>query len=112
MTTRPRRILTGRDLEVLQALDRTPLTAGQMLTLSRTFAHPFGSERMVRERLQALGSAGWVRSGRYATTSQGAGQNYYHLGRTGYRILYGETAQPPTKRYFAPISLARQHHTR
>jgi protein involved in plasmid replication-relaxation len=112
MTTLARRILTGRDLEVLQALDRTPLTAGQMLTLSLTFAHPFGSERMVRERLQALGSAGWVRSGRYATTSQGAGQNYYHLGRTGYRILYGETAQPPTKRYFSPLSLARQHHTR
>src|SRR5665213_1983286 len=112
MTTRQRRILTGRDSEMLQALDRTPLAAEQLLKLSQTFQHPFGSERMVRERLQALGAAGWVRSGRYATTSQGAGQNYYQLSRTGYHILYGETAQPPTKRYFSPISIARQHHTR
>lgn len=112
MATRARRLLTGRDLEVLTALDRTVLTAGQVLKLSRTFAHPFGSERMARERLAALCSAGWVQSGRYATVGAGAGQNYYQLSRTGYRILYGERAEPPTKRYFAPVSLARQHHTR
>lgn len=112
MATRRRTQLTTRDENVLQALDYTPLTAGQLLLLSRTFTHPFGSERMVRERLFALGSAGWVCSARYATTSQGAGQNYYRLTRTGYKILYGESAQPPTKRYFSPISIARQHHTR
>ncbi len=112
MTTRPRRILTGRDLEVFQALDRTPLAAEQLLKLSRTFQHPFGSERMVRERLAALCSAGWAQAGRYATIGNGAGQNYYQLTRTGYRILYGETSVPPTKRYFAPISLPRQYHTR
>jgi hypothetical protein len=112
MTTRPRRILTGRDLEVLTALDRTPLTAGQLLALSRTFAHPFGSERMVRERLAALGASGWVQAGRYATVGAGAGQNYYRLTRTGYRLLYGENVEPPTKRYFAPVSLPRQRHTR
>lgn len=112
MTTRPRRLLTGRDLEILTALDRTPLTAGQLLKLSRTFAHPFGSERMARERLAALCSAGWVQAARYATVGAGAGQNYYRLSRTGYRILYGGTAEAPTKRYFAAVSLARQHHTR
>ncbi len=48
----------------------------------------------------------------YATVGEGAGQNYYQLSRTGYRILYGERAEAPTKRYFAPLSLARQHHTR
>jgi hypothetical protein len=112
MTTRPRRILTGRDLEVLTALDRTVLTAGQLLKLAATFTHPFGSERMVRERLAALGSAGWVQAGRYATVGAGAGQNYYQITRTGYRILYGESAEPPTKRYFAPVALPRQHHTR
>lgn len=112
MTTRPRRFLTGRDLEVLTALDRTVLTAGQLLKLSRTFTHSFGSERMVRERLAALAAAGWVQAGRYATVGAGAGQNYYQLTRVGYRILYGEQAQPPTKRYFAHLSLARQHHTR
>lgn len=112
MTTRPRRLLTGRDLELLTALDRTPLTAGQLLKLSGTFAHSFGSERMARERLAALCDAGWVQAARYATVGNGAGQNYYQLTRTGYRILYGEQAEPPTKRYFAPISLARQRHTR
>jgi hypothetical protein len=112
MTTRPRRLLTGRDLEILTALDRTPLSAGQLHVLSRSFARGFGSERMARERLAALCSAGWVQSGRYATIGPGAGQNYYQLARTGYRILYGERAEPPTKRYFVPISLPRQHHTR
>ena len=112
MTTRVRRLLTGRDLEVLTALDRTVLTAGQICMLSRTFDHPFGSERMARERLAALCAAGWVQSARYATVGNGAGQNYYQLTRTGYRILYGEQAEAPTKRYFAPVSLARQRHTR
>ncbi|MGC3971612.1 MAG: replication-relaxation family protein [Pirellulales bacterium] len=112
MAIKTRHHLTTRDHEILTALDRTPLSAGQLLTLSCTFATPFGSLRMVRERLQSLCSAGWVRSARYATTSQGAGQNYYRLSRTGYGILYGERAAPPTKRYFSPLSLARQHHTR
>jgi hypothetical protein len=112
MTTRPRRLLTGRDIELLTALDRTVLSAGQLLAISRTFTHPFGSERMARERLAALVQAGWLQAARYATVGAGAGQNYYQLSRTGYRILYGESAEPPTKRYFAPISLARQHHTR
>lgn len=112
MTTRPRRVLTGRDVEVLTALDRTPLTAGQLLKLSGTFEHGFRSERMVRERLAALAKARWLQAARYATVGAGAGQNYYQLSRTGYRILYGDDAEPPTKRYFAPISLPRQHHTR
>ncbi len=112
MATRRKTLLTARDEDVIQALDRTPLTAGQLRLLSEAFAHPFGSERMVRERLFALGSAGWVCSARYATTGQGAGQNYYRLTRVGYQILYGEAARPPTKRYFSPISIARQHHTR
>lgn len=112
MATHQQRLLTGRDLEVLTALDRTVLTAGQLLKLSGTFAHRFGSERMARERLAALCSAGWVQAGRYATVGVGAGQYYYQLSRIGYRILYGERADPPTRRYFAPVSLARQHHTR
>jgi len=112
MTNRPRRLLTGRDIEVLTALDRTVLTAGQLHKLSATFACPFSSERMARERLAALVNVGWLQSGRYATIGAGAGQYYYQLSRTGYRILYGERAEAPTKRYFAPISVARQHHTR
>ncbi len=34
-------LVTPRDLEILGALDQTPLTAGQLLALSRTFAPPF-----------------------------------------------------------------------
>jgi len=112
MTNRERRRLTGRDIEVLTALDRTVLSAGQLLKLSATFVRPFHSERMARERLAALVNAGWLQSGRYATIGAGAGQNYYQLSRVGYRILYGERAEAPTKRFFAPISLPRQHHTR
>ena len=112
MATKPHRLLTERDLEVLEALDRSPLTAGQLTKVSGTFAQAFHSERMARERLLALVSAGWIQSARYATVSAGAGQNYYQLTRTGYGILYGGRAEPPTKRYFSPISLPRQHHTR
>jgi Replication-relaxation len=110
--TTEHRLLTPRDLEILTALDRTPLTALQFLKLSQIFAHPFGSERMVRERLQALCGAGWVQSAHYATMSCGGATKYYRLTKTGYRALYGESAVPPTKRYFAPLSIGRQHHTR
>jgi protein involved in plasmid replication-relaxation len=106
------RLLTPRDLEILTALDRTPLTASQLLKLSQIFAHPFGSERMVRERLQALGNAGWVQSSHYATMSCGGALKYYRLTKTGYHVLYGEAAVPPTKRYFSALSIGRQHHTR
>ena len=43
-------LLTARDLEILTALDRCPLTAEQLLKLSQIFAAPFTSERRVRER--------------------------------------------------------------
>lgn len=111
-TERPRRLLTPRDVEILAALDRTPLTGKQLLKISRMFALPFGSERMVRERLHALCVAGWVRADHYAVASRGSSPKYYQLTRTGYAILYGASAAPPTRRYFAPVSVARQFHTR
>jgi hypothetical protein len=108
----PRRIVTDRDIEILTALDRVPLTAQQMLALSETFSRPFGSERTVRERLHALGDAGWVRSSLYALPSSGGSPKYYVLTRTGYGILHGPSALPPTKRHFSPLTISRQHHTR
>ena len=67
---------------------------------------------MVRERLAALGSAGWVRSGRYATTARGPGKT--------------TTSSPAPATAFSTVKLPsrrrsdtsprcrspRQHHTR
>jgi hypothetical protein len=51
------------------------------------------------------------RSQYYATAGRGA-QNYYTLTSVGYRLLYGDEATPPTKRYFGDIGVANHHHTR
>ncbi|HEX5314168.1 MAG TPA: hypothetical protein VFX38_04560 [Gammaproteobacteria bacterium] len=107
-----RRIVTDRDIEILTALDRVPLTAQQMLAVSETFSHPFGSERTVRERLQAMSDAGWIRSSLYALPSSGGSPKYYFLTRQGYGILNDPEAPPPTKRHFSPLSISRQHHTK
>ena len=107
----PQRLVTARDLDILTALARCPLTSEQLLKLSETFAHPFTDLRRVRERLQILVAAGRVRQWRYATADRGA-PNYYSLSPLGYRILHGEDAPPPAKRSHGPIGIARQHHTR
>lgn len=108
----PRRIVTERDIDILTALDRVPLTAQQMLSLSETFSHPFESDRNVRDRLQALCDAGWIRFDLYALPSNGASPKYYFLTRVGYGILHGPRSLPPTKRHFSPLSISRQHHTK
>ena len=46
-----------------------------------------------------------------ATVSRGT-LNYYKLTKSGFAVLHGECAKPPTKRYFDSISITRQHHTR
>jgi hypothetical protein len=102
---------TPRDIEILAALDCCPLTALQLLKLSQTFEHPFTTERLVRARLQILSECGRVRRSQYATAGHGT-QNYYTLARTGYQLLHGPDAVPPTKRYFAPIGFSREPHTR
>jgi len=112
MTRPPKlRLVTTRDLEILAALDHCPLTALQLLKLSRTFGRPFTGERRVRERLQILCDAGRVRRSHYATADRGA-LNYYTLLPAGYHVLHGPDAKPPTKRYFGPIGFAREPHTR
>src|SRR5262245_54290598 len=101
-STAPLRLLTSRDLEVLASFDHCPLTARQLLKLSRTFAQPFPNERRVRDRLQALSAVGRVRRWQYATAGRGA-PNYYTLSPLGYRLLHGDGAIPPTKRAFGPV---------
>ena len=109
----PRRHVTGRDLQVLQAFDRSPLTVEQILKLSETFNDgPFTSVRSVQDRLHKLCASRWVRRWRYATATQGSSPHYYKLTLLGLRILYGDDAQPTTKRQFHEVGISHQHHTR
>jgi len=110
MPTLPTPLLTARDLEILVALDRCPLTVVQLLKLSQAFARPFTDERRVRERMLVLCTAGRVRRWLYATAGAGA-QGYYRLTPLGYCLLHGSEAVPPVKRHFSPVALAHQHHT-
>ncbi len=103
-------LLTARDLEILTALDRCPLTAEQFLKLSQTFAVPFTDERRVRERLQQLVAAGRVRRWLYATAGRGA-LGYYTLSRLGHLLLRGDEEAAAARRAFGPVGIARQFHT-
>src|SRR5436190_507261 len=102
-------LLTARDLEILSALDRCPLTAEQMLKLSEAFGAPFTSERRVRERLQQLCAAGRVRRWHYATAGRGA-LGYYTLSRLGHQLLHASEEAFAAKRAFGPVGIARQFH--
>jgi hypothetical protein len=108
----PRRHLTDRDVEILQALDRCPLTVNQLLKLSSTFpGQPFTSARSVQDRLQKLRHVGWLQSWPYAFATRGGAPDYYRLTLLGFRLLHGENTPPPTKRHFCEVSVARHHHT-
>ena len=112
--TKPRRHVTDRDLDILLALDRCPLTVRQLFELSETFpgkGFSGGSIRSVQDRLHKMRDAGWVRCWPYALAARGASPQYYKPTLLGYRLLHGEDAQPPTKRHFAEIGVARHHHT-
>lgn len=100
-----------RDLEILTAIDRTPLTPSQLCRLSETFESPFRDEHNLRRRLRILTEAGLVRSWPYALVTNGRSPRYYKLNRDGYRLLYGETAALPRRRYFEEISHGHHRHT-
>ena len=106
----PLRLVTPRDRDLFEALDRCPLTVRQLLKVSVTFAYPFTTERRVQERLQHLCAAGRVRRWRYATAGQGA-LSYYTLTMLSYRLLHGEDAASPSRGAFEPVGLSRQPHT-
>ncbi len=102
-------LVTDRDLEIFTALERFPLTALQLLKLSRTFAQPFSDERRVRERLQALVVSRRIRQFRYLIAGPGA-PAYYLLSHEGYALLRGSDAQAPSKRAFNELKASRQFH--
>lgn len=105
---------TSRDIEILTALICSPLTVAQLLKWSGVFAAGgFTSQRSVLDRLQKLRLAGWVRRWPLAGIASrgGSAPDYYKLTPAGLQLLYGHAAAPPTKQFFAPIGVARHHHT-
>lgn len=111
MTSPPLCLVTPRDSDLFQALDRCPLTVLQLLKLSAVFAYPFTTERRVQERLHRLCAAGRVRRWPYSTAGRGA-LSYYTLSPLGFRLLHGGEAVPSGRGHFGPVGVARQAHTR
>ncbi len=112
MTKRLQTKIGPRDIELLTALDRCPLTTSQLCQLSQSFPQPFAEEGNLRRRLRALKQADLIRSWTYATATDGRSPHYYKLTRSGYRLLYGEDVTLPRRRYFEAISPGHHHHTR
>lgn len=100
-----------RDIELLTAIDRCPLTPAQLCKLSETFESPFNDEGNLRRRLRKLASAELVQCFPYAVAGDGRSPRYYKLTRDGYRLLYGQNALLPKRRYFQAISPGHHHHT-
>jgi hypothetical protein len=85
--------LTQRDIDLLTAVERSPLTVHQLRALSVTFSAAFGSERRLQDRLTILTRAGLLRRFRYAAT-EGVGRYYYVL--TAERNTIAPTFCKPT----------------
>lgn len=100
-----------RDIEILTALDRCPMTAQQLCRLSESFSMPFSDEGNLRRRMRKLQEGGIVQKFPYAIAQDGRTPCYYKLTREGYALLYGETAALPKPRYFREISPGHHHHT-
>lgn len=103
--------LTQRDIELLTAVERNPLTVHQLRLLSVTFSAAFGSERRLQDRLMILTRAGLLGRFRYAAT-EGVGRYYYVPTPESYRFLHGSEATLPSPGLFREIGVARQHHAR
>ena len=100
-----------RDLELLTAIDRFPVTSAQLCRISLSFKEPFRDENNLRRRLRSLTLAGFIRSFPYAVASEGRSPRYFKLTREGYRFLYGSQAAMPKRRYFQEIRPGHHHHT-
>lgn len=100
-----------RDLELLSAIDRHPLTPSQLCRLSQSFAAPFHDEENLRRRLRTLTAAGLVKSWPYAVASAGRSPQYFRLTRAGYRLLYGADAALPNRRCFEAMHAGHHPHS-
>lgn len=109
----PKRFATKigpRDIEILTALDRTPLTPAQLRQLSCTFISPFRDEHNLRRRLRLLAESGLVKSWPYALASEGRSPRYFKLTREGFRLLYDDDTALPSRRVFEEISHGHHFH--
>lgn len=101
----------ARDIELFTALDRCPMTAGQLCRLSETFSKSFPDSGNLRRRLRTFAAAGFVNKFPYAIAADGRTPSYYKLTKEGYRLIYGVDATLPKRRYFTEISPGHHHHT-
>ncbi len=100
-----------RDTELLQNLDRCPLTAEQLFQLSRASGQPFANLADLRRRLRQLKKARLVNCWPYAIATTGRSPLYFKLTRDGFRFLYGEDHSLPRRRHFEAINPGHHHHT-
>jgi hypothetical protein len=100
-----------RDIQILTALERCPLTPDQLQRLSVMFVMPFRDTHNLRRRLRRMAQAGYVSGWPYAVATDGRSPRYFKLARDGYRILHGIDAPLPKRRRFEAISPAHHHHT-
>jgi hypothetical protein len=103
-------ILSQRDLALLRLLDVTPATAAHIRKASVTFGgQPFRDERRVRERLQALGDAGLVKSWPAAVPGGGL-KAYYRLTLEGHRSAFPDATEAPPRTSLQEIAPSRLRH--
>lgn len=102
--------LSKRDLALLRLLDLTPATAAQIRKASVTFDdEPFRDDRRVRERLQALGAAGYVRSWPAAIFGGGL-MSYYRLTLEGQRVAFPDATETHPRAGLTEIAPSRLKH--
>lgn len=102
--------LSERDLAVLRLLDLTPATAAQIRKASGSFdADAFRDERRVRERMQTLADAGFVKS--WPTAIPGGGLlSIYRLTLEGFRAAFPESSEQPPRCSLNEIAPSRVRH--
>ncbi|MEP3479753.1 MAG: replication-relaxation family protein [Fuerstiella sp.] len=103
--------LGSRDVELLQNIDRCPLTPEQMFQLAAAAEQPFPSLGDLRRRLRQLKRAGLINGWPYAIATTGRSPFYFKLTRDGFRFLHGTEAALPRRRHFEQLSPYHHHHT-
>ncbi len=102
--------LSDRDFALLRFLEITPATASQIRRASETFpGEPFRDERRVRERLQSLTQAGFIKT---CATAQftGGTLHYYRLAASGFRAVHTDFDETIPKYTGTEIAPSRFQH--
>ena len=104
-------VLSPRDRSLLRILSWTPATAAQLFQASASFDEgPYQDERRLRERVQSLCEARFVRL--WQTGHAGGGlKNYYKLTPAGFQALIGSDVALPPRAFFQETSPALFEHT-